>query len=64
MDGIAAMKLSLDGWARARAQIAAQSRGIIELDDNQISAARISVFGVTCNRAAFTNTLQLRSATS
>jgi hypothetical protein len=64
MDGITAMNLSLDEWARGSAQTAAQSREIIELDDNQMSAARISIFGVTCNRAALINAVQLRSATS
>lgn len=64
MDGITAINLSLDEWARESAQTAAQSRGITELDDNQKSAARISIFGVTGNRAAFINAAQLRSATS
>lgn len=64
MHGIAAMNLSLGGWARGSAQIAAQSQGIIDLHDNQRLAARISIFGVTCDRAALTNALQLRSATS
>src|SRR5580658_7092416 len=63
MDGIVAMNLSLLEWPRGSAQIAAQSQGIIDLHDNQRLAARISIFGVTCNRAAATNALQLRPAT-
>lgn len=58
------MSLSLGGWARGSAQIAAQSQGIIDLHDNQTLAARISIFGVICDRAALTNALELRPATS
>jgi hypothetical protein len=64
MDGIKATNLSLDEWARGSAHLAAQSRGITELHDNQMSAARISIFGAVCSRAAFTNAAQLRSAAS
>jgi len=64
MDGFAAMNVSLGGWARGSAQIAAQSQGIIDLHDNQRLAACISIFGLARDRAAFTNALQLRSSAS
>jgi hypothetical protein len=64
MNGIAAMNLSVGGWARGSAQMAAQSRGNIDLHDNQRLAARISIFGITRDRTALADALRLRSATS
>jgi hypothetical protein len=64
MDGIAAMKSWRGEWARGSAQIAAQSEGIIDLNDNQRLAARISIFGITGDRAVLAKAVQLRSATS
>jgi hypothetical protein len=64
IDGIAAMNLSLGGRARGSAQIAAQSRGTTDLHDNQRLAARISIFGVTCDRVALANAPQLCPTTN
>jgi len=53
MDEIEAMKTSLNERTRISCQIAAQSRGIIDLHDNQMSAALNFLFSVCANRADF-----------
>ena len=56
------MKLWLEERARIGAQIAAQSREIIDLHDNQKSAALYCFFGLVCNCAALHSSRQFRPA--
>ena len=58
------MNLSLDDQARTSVQKTAQNRGITGLHDNEMWAARNSLFGVTCNCAAGALSMRLRSTTS
>lgn len=63
-DGMEAMKLSLGERTRKSSQIAAQSREIIDLHDNQMSAALATFFGFARNCAALHSSSKLCSAAS
>lgn len=63
-DGMEAMKLSLGERARKSSQIGAQSREIIDLHDNQKSAANNCFFDLARNCAPLHNSPQLCSAAS
>jgi hypothetical protein len=60
MDGMNAMKLSRGERIRTNSQIAARSREITDLNDDETLAGQDFLRIATCNRTVFIRSLQLR----